>query len=140
MNSNIDSRGIKRGSCTGCADCTEYLRYPNSTTCVCDYCGCFPTKHQKLDETNINQDNFTLQPNEPSENSDLEKVSEELPLEGDNSGAEEETSDEDHTRESNEEIVIDEMVIKNYVLTFRPPPIPMTMRLCILKVHKIFRR
>ncbi|XP_026290592.1 uncharacterized protein LOC113215195 [Frankliniella occidentalis] len=50
-NSSIDRKGIKRGACEedGCTDCDSYYHDPQKGS-QCQYCGCFPTKHRKIDE------------------------------------------------------------------------------------------
>ncbi|XP_043469765.1 uncharacterized protein LOC122503331 isoform X2 [Leptopilina heterotoma] len=54
MMSNIDCRGVKRGSCS-CGECDEYvLQAGVASTMTCAYCGCYPTKHRKLDQNTSN--------------------------------------------------------------------------------------
>ncbi|XP_043473838.1 uncharacterized protein LOC122509756 [Leptopilina heterotoma] len=44
-----DSRGVKRGNCE-CTHCNEFDWSPSSKSSLCNYCGCPPTKHRRIDE------------------------------------------------------------------------------------------
>ncbi|KAJ1526274.1 hypothetical protein ONE63_009428 [Megalurothrips usitatus] len=48
----VDQKGIKRGRCleTDCSDCDSYLHDPLRGA-QCQYCGCFPTKHLKVNDS-----------------------------------------------------------------------------------------
>ncbi|XP_034234154.1 uncharacterized protein LOC117641142 isoform X2 [Thrips palmi] len=57
---SVDWKGIKRGSCQAkeCVDCDAYTYNP-SKGAQCQYCGCYPTKHRRI------QDDDTIAPKIP---------------------------------------------------------------------------
>mmetsp|Transcript_14240 Transcript_14240/g.19845 ORF Transcript_14240/g.19845 Transcript_14240/m.19845 type:complete len:409 (-) Transcript_14240:21-1247(-) len=46
MDASVDAQGVKRGSCSSCKQCNEYVRPGNGHDC--DYCGCKPVAHENL--------------------------------------------------------------------------------------------
>jgi len=46
-----DVQGVKRGKCQMCKECPQFLSVSDSI--VCNYCGCFPTKHENKGTSNI---------------------------------------------------------------------------------------
>lgn len=64
---NIDSKGVKRGACLLCEECTNFEWRLGATNSSCQYCGCLPVKHHKFtasEPATIAINN--LQPEEPS--------------------------------------------------------------------------
>lgn len=47
-----DSRGVKRGVCTACDECSQFEYNPEKGV-ECAYCGCQPAKHKRTGKKTI---------------------------------------------------------------------------------------
>ncbi|KAK3921943.1 Protein jim lovell [Frankliniella fusca] len=72
-NNSLDQKGIKRGACeeAGCSDCDSYFHDPQRGS-QCQYCGCFPTKHRRIEgssdddlEKNVTENEKSFLPQPP---------------------------------------------------------------------------